>query len=452
MTRNRTNGRTGSRWGRATLVACVALLAPAARGEDRAADGYDAVRHVLRRKHQDDQRTQRDLVLELAELGPERIPVLYDLVVGRGLDRLLGAGGDWAPAAWVCEPDEIGAVSQQALERLPARHVVAHLEKELGGADLSQKLLALRILGGLGSQEGLELAWRTAASCGDRGLAHANVRRSVIAALGAILRDNPRAFEWVEERASEASPLLCLALVDSVVAAEDPRGMACLQALLREFPEQQAAVLEGMAELERLFPWRLAGGLTSHLTRLARSPDWEERRLFAALEARVHDVDLVPGLIDLLDDGDGRVQRAAVLAIEEVGRLPLGRDAAAWEAWYEREHAWWEQEGGALAETLLHTANGRATEALRELSQHPLYRHEAARTIGETLLRQPTPSCIQACNALITLGSRAAIPGLLAAIERGHAQLRNSAWRALRDLTTANLPLSADVWREYLAE
>ena len=170
------------------------------------------------------------------------------------------------------------------------------------------------------------------------------------------------------------------------------------------------------------------------------------------LTAEVHDLALLPGLIELLDDGDPRVQRAATKALETMAHLPSLGDAQAWNAWFSGEHGWWESEGERLCGELTSPRAGEASEALRVLSQHPLYRHEAAQRISDSLTKQSRSTSLSACSVLATLGSRAALPGLVRALEEGHAQLRSSAWQTLRALTGKELRLDGRTWREAVGE
>jgi hypothetical protein len=313
----------------------------------------------------------------------------------------------------------------------------------------------------MASPRGLELVWTTAESC-DQALLRPRVRMEVVGALGAILRSDPRSFAWIENRldlkttrasaGSRDDSVLMLVLVESIAAAQRPAGQRTLELLLRREPQLEAAILERMAELERLFPWRLEGSLTAHLDRLGLSMDWRDRRLAATLASEVQEVGFVRRLIELVEDHDARVRRAAQLSLETIARLPLGKDGQAWAEWYERERSWWESEAETLSEALTGADAGPANAALRALSEHPLYRHDAARRISSSLMRQPDPIGVNACAVLESLGSRAAIPGLFGALEHGDPLLRNAAWRSWSELTEDDQLFSLDAWRELLAE
>lgn len=216
-------------------------------------------------------------------------------------------------------------------------------------------------------------------------------------------------------------------------------------------PVERAAIVACLAHKESLFPWRLAGTTAAARAELGRSRDVAQRCLAAELAAEVHDLDAVPRLIDGLDDPDPRVQRSAAQALRSMAHTALD-DAELWTEWFEREQAWWGEQAEGLFQDLTAVHPGTANAALRTLAQHPLHRHEAAERIAQSLPNQPEPCSVGACLVLEKLGSRAALPGLVHALEQGTPPLRDAAWKALRTLTGEELPLDAEAWRTLLEQ
>lgn len=413
--------------------------------------GMEEVREVLQRRSRMDGRMPAELVAGLAALGPDSVPTLYGLVTGRGLEALVGEG--WQPAAWKCRPEEIPALSAQALERAPMRAVIEHLARALDDEPTDQeRLVILRILAGQGSAEGLDLVWRSASELGDLELGRPSVNRALREALVSILRRDRQSWTILEKRFEKLEPAACLALVEAIGAAGQARGM---ELLARSFTRGSPApehIAEAMAELELACPWTLAGRTMEHCSPWLTSRASAECARAARLAGRLHALEALPTLIELASHVDGLVRRCAVDALRTMAGLPLDfdADAGAWSGWYERELTWKEERWEPLLETLVSDRTGPANEALRELAAHPLFRHEMARTVAESLCEQPRAVALSACTELERLGSRWALPGLVSALEDAQPELRAAARRALCALTGETRELSVEPWRALI--
>jgi HEAT repeat protein len=205
-----------------------------------------------------------------------------------------------------------------------------------------------------------------------------------------------------------------------------------------------------MVALECARPWSLAGRSARYCATFLRSPEATERARAARLAGELHELELVPDVIALLEDGELAVRRSAEGALARMAGVPLGAEAAAWEAWHERELDWRDTRWSELLATLVGARAGPANEALRELARHPLFRHEVARALAESLPEQPSTVALASCVELENIGSRWAVPGLVSALERGPAQLKAAAWRTLRALSGEARELSLAVWRAWV--
>lgn len=426
---------------RVTLVLALAAFAPLG--------GPGPLRKVLRRQAAHDQRTQVELVAGLAALAPDAVPELYALALGRNLDELTGE--EWVAEQWLCGPDEMPGLALQALTRVPVKVLNGHLELALASDPPEpERLVMLRLLAAQGSAEGLALALRIGAELGEFDLERPSVGTAVREALTAILLRDARAFPALERDVDALPPVLAALVVEAVGDTGRAQGMRSLARLFgREAPASEL-VAEAMARLERARPWELQGRTLARCATWWDSQDPARRACMARLAGSVHALDAVPDLIEKLGDSDALVRRCAVDALQSMSDRPLGADEPAWAAWYARELAWEDARWDALLETLVSGAPGEANEALRELAQHPLYRHEAARVIADSLDEQGQLVALAACAELHRLGSRMALPGLVTALEGTQPKLRAAVWRALRGITGEEREISVASWRNWI--
>lgn len=439
------NAGQGARLLAAGLASMLALGLPATAGEH----GIEALRAVLRRGSASASRTPVELATSLAGLDPGAVPLLYGLVTGRELDALVGE--EWRPADWHCLPEEIPGLCLRALERAPAPAVFAHLGKALdAGPTQEERLSILHILGARGSGEGLALVLRNARDLGPLELGRPRVRGALCDALTAILDRDERAWSEIEKRIDDLELATCEVLVEAIGAAGRARGMDLLEHLFRRAELDPERVIEAVVLLEVARPWELAGRTLELIRPWLRSQDGSRRALAARLLGRVHALDELHTLIALTGDGDPLVRRCAGDAVRAMAGLPLTVDPEALAAWHEREEVWYEERWTVLLETLVSPRPGLGNQALGELLEHPLYRHEVARELAENLHRQPLSVAVATCNELGALGSPWALPGLVEVLGDAKPRLAKVVWRALCKLTGQERELSRETWRRWL--
>lgn len=427
-------------------VAAFLLAAPLATQEPSLlAPGLQDVRAVLLRRSLHDNRTPAELVTGLAALGADAVPALYGLVTGRELGALCG---DWQPSDWKCLPEEIPVLGAQALSGAPTSVVVEHLARALDQEpNLQERLVILRILSGQGSAEGLDLVWRSAGELEELGLSSPSVARALCDALVAILREDRRSWTSAEQRLEKLAPASLEVLLTAIGEAGQPRGMELLARLFASGSPPRSRVVEAMAELELACPWTLAGRTLEHCSAWLTSPDAAECAHAARLAGRLHALEAVPALIELVSHIDELVRRCAVDALQRMAGLPLDQDANAWSTWHEGELSWRQERWDTLLATLVSGRPGPANEALRELAAHPLFRHEMARSLADSLSQQPRAVALSACAELERLGSRWSLPGLVAVLEGAEPELRDAARRALSAFTGESRERAVEPWR-----
>jgi hypothetical protein len=429
------------------VTGLVALLA-VALGAGSPGDAYDGVRTALRRNGVEE-RTNEELTRALVALGPKSIPLLYSLVLGAGLDGLIGK--DWIPAAWACQPEEIPDLCRRALAQMPAKEVIAHLAQVARSRpEIKERVVAMRILSGLRAAEGLQLVWSTTQELGALELGYPSVRTAVRGAMGAILSHTPTAWEWVDEHLEETDPATAQLLVETLGEIRLPQGMAVLEELLSTGSLPEAKLLSSMVELEAHSPWQLAGATARHLERCFRAQEPERRALAAALAGQLLLASSVPELLATIEDVDPRVRAAAAHALARMSNRPSDLDPTAWASWYEAELSWREKRVPNLLGALTGPRPGPASEALKELFTHPLWKRELARETASRLAKAPHPVGISACALLEHAHVRDALPGLVQTLEARDPRLKKAAWRALQGLSGKDLPLDLASWRELV--
>lgn len=428
--------------GMSVLLALAPLVT---RGDER----LEELRGVLARHVATEERAPSELVARLAALGPAAVPTLYEQVTGRGLEALIGA--DWQPSAWHCEPEEIPGLCTAALERAPGTAVREHLGRVLDGEPTFQeRLIVLRILGAQGSAAGLALVLRDAVELGELELGRPSVRLALRTALRGILVHDAAAWGLLEKRLDKLELATCEVLVEAIGEAGLPRGMDLLARLFARARLAPERIAEAMAELERSRPWDLAGRTLEHCSPWLSSQDPAECARAARLAGRLHALEAVPALIELASHADGRVRRCASAALQEMAGMPLDLDPSGWADWYEHEREWKKECWEPLLARLVAREPGPANEVLRELTRHPLYRHESARALAESLGHQARAVAVAACTELERLGSRWALPGLVEALQASQPQVRAAAWRALCALTGEKRELAIEPWRALI--
>lgn len=413
-------------------------------------DPYAGVRTALARQGPDDRRTVEELPRALIALGSPAIPALYQLAIGVGLEPLIGE--TWVPEAWACTPEQIPEIGRRALAALPALDVIAHLQQVLRSKPvIKERVIVLRLLGSLPATEALAVVWSMTAELGDLELGYPSVRAAVRGAMGSILSRSSGGFDWVHEHLEDTDLATTRLLVEALGEVQLARGMPILVSLLERDVLPEAELLGSMATLEWNNPWVLAGTTARYLGPRLCSVDPDERALAATLVGRLLLPDMVPLLLELLDDGQPLVRGAAISSLALLAHKPADLDPASWSGWYRREHAWYEERVPELLEVLVGQASGPASDALRELFQHPLWKRELSRETAERLLQIPHPVRLVACTLIEEAKVCDGLPGLVQALTSSDSRLKKVAWRALRSLTGVERPLELAAWKELVA-
>ncbi len=435
----------------ACLVLAVALFgaqgsASAARAP--ASTGTEAVRVVLTRRNDIDNRTEQDLVQDLFHQGPELVPTLFELVTGDGLEAFYGSGDAPEPAL-LCSPDRIGELALGALALHPPGAVVAHLkQREAAQPTREARLAAARVLGALRSATGLELLLSISGAL-ESELDYSSVRSALQQALAAILVGDSHAFPALEDAVPKLSRPVLLLVAGALEETGRPEGASLLGSLLGKDTQLDLAVLGSLAELERRFPWRIHIDVRPQIRSRLANPDPELRRAAATALGKMRDTDSFPNLIARLDDKHAGVARAALWSVRELSGTELPRTSREWSDWLERELAWWNDAGERLRQDLVPDDPARFVAALRELTPRRFGRDDLALELGEKLPALPPDLQVLTCNALGRMGSMHCVPALVDLLFNSERPARLAAWEALQALTEERFPPEPRLWEAY---
>ena len=436
---------------------CLALplaLAPQARGQ-RAA--FEAIGAALRipADAEAQPRTRAEVVAELAGLGPRAIAPLLAVYSGEALGPLLDtAAGDLD--AWCAPPDELAGIAHDAIAEMPPAEVVTVFQRLLSRDPTQEtRVSMLRTLGALGSERGLRLSLDIAVSFSAKERRYSSVRRSIEDAVAAILARGGAAARELETvvlgSADRDWPDDLLALVaTSMVQAERPEGVQLLLELLGTAPALDRVLLESMVELDRRFPWRVYVDIRPQLQAQLYSKEPELRRAAAHGAGVLRDIDALDRLIELLEDDEATVRRAARSALAAMSGNRTLSGAEEWRAWFSRELKWWNSEGKLFRAELEAGDPARLAHAVRELLRRPLARDAVVDELTAAMARMPPDLIDATCEALVRMEANRAIPGLVDLMFEESDRSRAAAWKALCRLTGRELPSEPWVWEEYI--
>jgi hypothetical protein len=426
----------------ASAILCVSAAA------SPSLDGLAAVRSVLQRTEGATTCREDVLVRRLTALGAESAPALFTLVTGEAIEELLG---DTGPEAWLCAPDQVGALALATLAELPEVPVRAALRARVDAQpERAVRVAALTVLGQRASAGGLTLFFELLTESGDE-LELRSVRVPASEALAAILRADGEAVR-VLERPLLAAPLAQQRLVcEALASAGRAEALVFLPKLIGRDVELDLVALETLAHFAERCPWRTSENTAAFLRATLDHRDARLRAAGARALGRARDTKSLAALIARLADPneDADVTRAALWALRETTGQPRLVAAEAWRAWLEAERTWWRDHGKPAAERLAQGDTSKLAATLRDAQKHPLAREAVVDGLLAVLTGLEDGTKPLACASLAQLGARQAVPALIELLFEQSAEVRAAAWKALRTLTGQDLPAEPRLWEDY---
>jgi HEAT repeats len=429
------------------LTSALLILASACAPQaSPSRDGLAAVRAVFQRTEGATRAPEEVLARRLVALGTPAAPVLFEVASGAGLEPLLGELPD---ESWLCPPDRMPAVALAALGELPEAPVRELLRARCSAQpERETRVAALRVLAELGTAGGLTLYLELLGECGEE-LAHPSVRVPAVAGLRHLLVEDRQTLRRLEEPLAAARAPLALVLCEALAASPDGEAVRLLTQLFGRSPELDLAALEALTALGERYPWSAGATVSTRLLAALRQEEPHLRAVAARGLGRLRDPAAVPALIECL--GVPSLARTAEWALREITAQPRLAGAEAWRAWSAAESAWWRGEGERALAQLSPGSGGSTAAALRTLLAHPAGRDRTARALAPVLGELAPELAVLACQALVQLQARVAVPDLIELLSSSDARVREAAGAALRQLTGAALPAEPRAWEEHVA-
>lgn len=372
-------------------------------------------------------------------LGREAAPLLFETVI---------ASQWWDGRRVGREQDELARACLSAMSR---RRLLPLFEDAAGPeTELPRRRLALELLGGLGTDEDLELASRLGEAPGDEDLELLEPFGEAVE--GILARSGSRALGPARRLVLDLQPLFAeVLLLELADLANDRDEVAlALADLLGRRAELDGVLLRSLAELLPGLSLRTVGHVAQRTERYLRADDPQLRRDAIRAAGRTGQGRLAIQLLPGLESEHRGVRAAAHEALVLLSGQPFPAEPRRWQAWLEREEAWYREE---LERVLGDISSGRAPTVmagLGELLAHPLYRQEALPELERLVLDGTATLRARGLHAIAQLGVVRDPGFLLPYLSDVRPEVRTAAWKALRATTGLELAEDVDAWTRAL--
>ncbi|MCC6407057.1 MAG: hypothetical protein IT453_07820 [Planctomycetes bacterium] len=337
---------------------------------------------------------------------------------------------------------------QTVLRALPPKDVVAALRRYAEPTTpLDVRLVLVRLLGEVDASDALGAVLDLATAIEPVHLQRPYVLSQLESALGRRIEHATQVAGRLRSAFGKLDPTLWPVLARATARAGSPEAASFLVYVLGRDDELDVVAMRSLSELSERIGALLSESEVDDLRRLLGHADPRVQRTALIVLGRLRDRPSALLWIDALASEDELVAGAARNALRTLAASELGADPIAWEAWLEREEAWWEASADALDEQLISEDPGHAFDAVSSLLAHPAFTREAGIAFAELVL-DPDPTIASAAiEALPRLGAPFALAGLVRALDR-EDELRDRAHEALRGLVGFDLPADPAAWRE----
>ncbi len=404
-----------------------------------------AVLVLLRSLRKKERPSDLELAARLSRAGERVLPLFLEVLVAREVPAL--DPGENAQE----KPQVLSEIQEHALllavAQLEREPVLAQVGAMLLAEDgIRQRNAAIGCIGVVGHANDLmqlfELAFPAEETTLDERLARA-LRRAVTA----LLAHDPRAYEQLVALRRITRPELLSVLVASVGAAKDPRGLAYLSEVAYWHDDLVPEVMSQVPLLgpsgDEVIDASMKVRLRPYLDETRPGPC---RAAIVALTA-LGDNDSIGGLIALLTSESTGLRENAHWALKQLTGLSLSSTPEVWTRWHQGELFWLVRQKPRAFQLLQERNPAVAADALREILEHPLARHELATALPD-LLKSPWPALrVLACRTLEDLEASTAIGRLVWALEDPEPEVALAAHAALRKLTKLDLPREPLAWQ-----
>jgi HEAT repeat protein len=408
------------------LTVCLALASvPAITDGAPSSAGDEFMRSVASAELRRDDELE-DLATELVRL-PDALDAFF--AIG-STGKVSGSDGEALPVT-----EKQTRLLSQTAARFQSRAVLVYIREHLTEeASDAWRRTALRLLSLHATSKDFSLLARLVILDRTYGSVRTALLEPFQAAVVSIIQRhgwNRRELSWL---ANEADPLRGV-LIRAVGSAGDPDGLQWLAVHLED-PELSATALQEIGRLAPQARPELAAAIARSVRPLLKSPTSSTRKQVLRALGELGDPLSIPFLILVLEQSlaNGE-QRMAHSALRRISGVDLPAQPSAWQHWYAEEQRWLQENGARSMERLGSEDDAAVVSAVRDLSEHPLHRNRIAVELTPVLSTHASPGVRgQVCLALARLGSQAALPDLVEALEDDDPTVRRHARTALSAL------------------
>lgn len=394
---------------------------------------------------------------ELAALGPRAIPALLEALALRPLPpdprpRSASKKDTAARSDGVQHADPVADALLDALLEMPGVKLRGALEESIArDASTPARCAVLRCLGRAGTARDLALLARAAAPAAAGEPVAEDVRRALVHALLQVLAGDPSACGAIEGVYPRIVPDVRPGFLEALGLRADDAALRCLSRLLHVDAELRSRVLVEIGRVAAKSSRPVDDDVLANVRRCLIEVDSASLPEAILAVGWLDDCESIPQLIALLSSEHRGARANALWSLQRISRLGIRDTPERWAAWYASEREWWARVWPALADDLHGADRTRLRVALAQLGLRRLDRDRLAAEVAATLQLEDLTTQNLACVVLGQLGSRAALPALITALEHDDTVVRTSAWHALRQITGLDLPPDAALWRESLS-
>jgi hypothetical protein len=384
------------------------------------------------------------LGLQLARLGPEAVPALFDALAQRS--QAGPARDPMRPPETVQELQREALISALCAQPAPLVHTL--LGARVGrGATLGARCAALDLLSRCGGSRDIELVASIARGTEEAAEIEAPVAAAFQRALADILRRDRGGYGRLSTLMHGLGRELGAAAARAVADAGSREGLVFLARALDREPDLALALLAEIGRMgihaERPIDPEVLAGVR------ARISDPSSPVLGEALLATgwLDDFDSIPSLIRYLRDHRAGVRADALWSLQRMSGLRVAAEPDVWTAWWEAESKWWRDDAPRLFRDLAAGNSARVKAALIACAAVRTYRHAIAAEIVPLFGSPDLEIARLAARISGQIASPVAVPALVDCLDRGDKSLRQSSWSALKAITAQSLPADAGAWR-----
>ena len=279
-------------------------------------------------------------------------------------------------------------------------------------------------------------------------LASTRTAERVSTSLSTSLGRHRAALRRVMKDPSALSPHLLPHLVSAAPLGSD--GAELLVELLGLDPQLDTKVLVRLREFASTPLGFGSGSIQGRVSqavreRLSHPMSTVREHALLALGSLV-EPDAILQSIELLEDPDAAVRRAAALSLKQATGMHFGADMGRWYAWYDEQIAWYREHGVDAERQLLACSDAEAIAIIRDLVYRPLFRHRITEMLSPLLFRENNFVVNAATTAMKQLDSQVAVQYLIEGLSQADPACRQVIHQTLVEISGLELPPHQGEW------